>query len=184
MAEIASQTSNFSVPSMEEISAGLEKRAGRSEEQHAFIDAMQHFHSEGYTSSSAARESVVKFFPSESLLHHSSLKSPLLYMNVRSILNRNGIRVARRQGLPVYQAVSSAIYENDETLRTAANHIMSEWRHSRSGADSTATTTYEASVGGRSRNDTESAWRRAESSENPFPESQKYSAKLGETLTS
>ena len=147
MADIASQTSNVSLPIMEEISAELETLVGRSEEQHEFIDAMGNDHSEGYTSSSAARESVVELFPPESLLYHSCLTSPLVYVNLRSILNRNCITVARRQGLAVYQAVSSAIYENNETLRTTANQMMSEWRHSRSEADSTATTTDEASVG-------------------------------------
>ena len=144
---------------------------------------MKHFHSEGCTSSFAAQESVVELFPPEFLLHNSCFKSPLLYMNLRSILNRNGIRVPRLQGLAVYQTVSNAIYENDETLRTTANQIMSEWCHNRSRADSTATMTHEASVGGRSTIDTESAWRRVYSAEKRFPESQKYSGILGESPT-
>ena len=111
------------------------------------------------------------------------MKAPLPYINLRSILTRNGIRVAWRQGLAVYQAVSSAIYEHDEILRTTANQIMSEWRHSRSGAESIATATHDASTGDRSTNDTESAWRRIDSAEKRFPASQKYSGILGESPT-
>ena len=126
MADVTSQTSYVSVPSMEEMSAGLEKLLRRSEKLHTFIEAMKPFHSQSYTSSSAARESVVDLFPPESLLHHSSFNSPLLHMNLRSILNRNSIRVARREGMAVYQAVSTSNYENDEIMKTTANQIMSE----------------------------------------------------------
>lgn len=109
MAGIVSQTDNVSDSSIEEISAGLEKQVERSEEQHAFNDSMKLCHSEGYISSSAARESVVELFQPDSLPHHYCLKSPLLYLNLRNILNLNGTIFAQRQGLAVYQAVSSAI---------------------------------------------------------------------------
>ena len=183
MAYGTNQTSNPTVPSVQEFSTGLENLIGRSEEQHAFIDAMKHVHSERYTSSSAALESLIELFPPETLLHHSCLNAPLLCMLLRSILTGNSIRVARRQGLAVYQAVSSSIYEHDEIWRTTANQIMSEWRHSRSGADSIATATHDYSSGDRSTHDTEYAWRRVDSAEKRFPTSQKYSGILGESPT-
>ena len=104
-------------------------------------------------------------------------------MNVPEVLRMNGIAVQRRQGLPVYQAVSSALYDDDSCLKVVADRMISDWRHVKSQIVGTAGASAQHSemqING-SRQETESSWRRVDAAERRFQESQKYSGILGES---
>jgi len=181
MANSESQMSTVEPRTSEEIAGVLELLFGRSNEQHAFIDAMKYIHSQGYSSSTAVLEDIMELLPPEALLHASCLAATLLYKTLHDILIKNGIAVQRRQGLPMYKAVANAVYGSDAAIISVANQLMSDWRHSRTGSDGTASSGT-AHPGGND-GESETVWRRVDAAQRRFTDAQKYSGILGESPT-
>lgn len=72
----------------EEISTGIEKIVGTSEEQHTFIGLMKLLHEQLYTSTNSTIEAIIELLLSEVLLYPSCIKSALLYTNLYYIILR------------------------------------------------------------------------------------------------
>jgi hypothetical protein len=102
-------------------------------------------------------------------------------IHLRSLLEKNGIAVERRQGLTVYQSVAAAMYAGDNSILMIANQLISTWTHSRQSTTALGAAQNATSDISAVRHETESNWRQVDAVEKRFSEVHKYSGVFGES---
>lgn len=192
MADAASNpneaASSDSSGGQDSLARNLSRLVGRSEEQHAFIDAMMHLHENSFDSNEQALVDAQELLPPEVLLDASCLKSTTLYVNLREVLRKHGVNVQRRQGLPVHQATATALYSTNSELMSTANSLISNWRLNRQSHTTADATHNSERANANSSGNSNSAgstneclWRRVDAANRRFQDSEKYSGILGES---
>ena len=149
---------------------------GRSEDQHAVIDAMGHILRTTFESTAATKETALELMPPEILLSYSCIKNTLLHKTLRDVLILCGLSVERRQGLPIARALADTLYPSDSALMAESNRLLSEYRHG--VTESTARSSQAAAQ--QSQNEP-LIYRRVDSAAKRFGEIEKYSGILAES---
>jgi hypothetical protein len=99
----------------------------QSIEQHAFVQDLKHVLN-NTSSTEAGAEAIIELLPPETLVCHQCLKCPLLYVTMRDVLRYVGLTVEQKQGLFNPQAVISAVYASDATLKNTASSYIANYR--------------------------------------------------------
>ena len=156
----------------------IEKVRVLSEEQHAFKEGLLHIMSTTYMSTDEGIDALLELFPREALLSVSCLKMNVLFFHMRAVLQFSGETVEQRRGLFVPQAVSSALYSNDSTLKNRANELLAEYRLRTSTQTSPTSNTSAGPTTTESNN--ESSWKRVDAANRRFKEYERYSGILAQ----
>ena len=121
------------IPPPDPLLASIDRFAGRSDEQHALIDGMRHILDSDFSSVAEAKCSALELLPFQIVLSSSVLKSPINFQILRQVLRKIGITVEQKHGLLVSQAVSEALYRDDDNMIRTDREEIKYFKSCRSG---------------------------------------------------